>query len=75
MDLPRRAILWSLFSFDLGAELAHTLIIAAVATVVLLVGRRSAAASGRIAAGASLAVIAGGIYLFVTRVFFPGGMT
>lgn len=74
MDLPRPALLWSLFSFDLGAEAAHAVLISLMAAFVLVARRRGAAIADRLAIGGSLAVIAGGIYLFVTRVFFPAGM-
>lgn len=70
MALPKQAIVWSLFSFELGAELAHFLIIAAVATVAMLIRSRGGAAARRVTIAGSLIVIAGGVYLFVTRVFF-----
>jgi hydrogenase/urease accessory protein HupE len=74
MDLPARAFRWSLASFDIGVEVAQILTILTVGAAIAALRRRSpAAASGLVYVG-SAAVIVAGIYLFVQRVFFPGGI-
>jgi hypothetical protein len=75
MNLPNRAILWSLFSFDLGAALADLLIMTAVAAAVTLVRRRGEPTASRLLTIGSIGIIAGGVYFFVSRVFLQGGST
>jgi hypothetical protein len=72
--LPREALGWSLFSFNLGVEIGQLLIVTAVAGVLALVRQRNQAAARRLAFAGSLVVMAAGAYWFVERVFFPGGM-
>jgi hydrogenase/urease accessory protein HupE len=74
MDLPSRALGWSLFSFNLGVELGQLLVVAAVASLVAFVRARSEAAGRRLVVIGSVAVVAAGTFWFVQRVFFPGGM-
>src|SRR5262249_43389297 len=47
MDLPARALGWSLFSFNLGVEIGQLLIVVVVASAVAALGRRSEAAGRR----------------------------
>lgn len=74
MDLPARAFRWSLASFDVGVEVAQVLTIFAVGAAIAALSRRSPAAARRLVYVGSAVVIVAGIYLFVQRVFFPGGM-
>jgi len=72
--LPREALGWSLFSFNLGVEIGQLLIVLAVAGALAFVRQRNQAVAQRLAFAGSLVVIAAGAYWFVERVFFPGGM-
>jgi hydrogenase/urease accessory protein HupE len=74
MDLPARALGWSLFSFNLGVELGQLLVVIAAAAALAAVRRRSQAAGRRVALAGSVAVIAAGGYWFVERVFLSGGL-
>ena len=74
MDLPARALGWSLFSFNLGVEIGQLLVVVAVASALALLRRRSEAAGQRLAFAGSIVVIAAGTFWFIQRVFFPGGM-
>jgi hydrogenase/urease accessory protein HupE len=73
MDLPSRALGWSLFSFNLGVEFGQLLVVIAVATALAWLRSRSEVAGTRLAFAGSLVVIAAGAFWFVQRVFFPGG--
>ena len=72
--LPREALGWSLFSFNIGVEIGQLAIVVAVASVLGAVRRRSTAVAYRVAYAGSVVVIAAGTYWFVQRVFFPGGV-
>jgi len=72
--LPREALGWSLFSFNLGVEIGQLLIVFLVASVLSAIRRRSTALAYRVAYAGSVVVIAAGTYWFVQRVFFPGGV-
>jgi hydrogenase/urease accessory protein HupE len=74
MDLPRRALGWSLFSFNLGVELGQLLVVVTVASALAALRSRNEAAGRRLAVAGSLVVIAAGAFWFIQRVFFPGGM-
>jgi hydrogenase/urease accessory protein HupE len=74
MDLPARAFRWSLASFDIGVEVAQILIILTVGAAVAILRKRSPEASQRVIYVGSAVVIVAGVYLFVQRVFFPGGI-
>jgi len=69
--LPRAALGWSLFAFNLGVEIGQLLIVSVVAGALLIVRRNSPPLARRIALLGSIAVIAAGAYWFVQRVFFP----
>lgn len=73
MDLPARALGWSLFSFNIGVEIGQLLVVAAAAGALASVRRWSADASRRLAVAGSVAVIAAGAFWFVERVFLSGG--
>ncbi len=70
--LPRQALGWSLFSFNFGVEIGQILIVALVASALALVRGYSEALGRRVVFAGSIAVIGGGTYWFVQRVFFAG---
>jgi hypothetical protein len=70
--LPREALGWSLFSFNLGVEIGQLLVVLVVASLLMAVRRRSELIGSRVAMAGSVVVIAAGTYWFVQRVFFPG---
>ena len=72
--LPREALGWSLFSFNVGVEIGQLFIVLMVATALALVRRRSETVGMRLAFAGSLVVVAAGTYWFVQRVFFPAGI-
>jgi hydrogenase/urease accessory protein HupE len=74
MDLPARALGWSLFSFNVGVEIGQLLVVVAVASALALLRRRSEAAGRRLVLAGSVVVIAAGTFWFIQRVFFSGGM-
>jgi hydrogenase/urease accessory protein HupE len=71
MDLPRRALGWSLFSFNFGVEIGQLLVVVAVATALASLRSRSETAGQRVAFAGSVIVIAAGAFWFIQRVFFP----
>ena len=75
MDLPRRALGWSLFSFNVGVEIGQLAVVVPVAALLGLLRARSARLGRLVAVAGSLVVIAAGAYWFVRRVFFPGGVS
>lgn len=75
MDLPSRALGWSLFSFNVGVEIGQLLVVALVATALAVLRSRSEAAGRQLAFAGSIGVIAAGAFWFVQRVFFPGGLS
>jgi hypothetical protein len=68
--LPREALGWSLFSFNLGVEIGQLAVVLAVASLLAAVRRRSDVMGARVAIAGSVVVIAAGTYWFVQRVFF-----
>jgi hydrogenase/urease accessory protein HupE len=75
MDLPRQAMGWTLFSFNLGVEIGQVIVVALVASALLALRSRNEAASRKLAFAGSIGVMAAGAYWFVQRVFFSGGVT
>ena len=73
MDLPQRALGWSLFSFNVGVEIGQLLVVVAVASALAALRHRSEAAGRRLAVAGSLVVVVAGAFWFVQRVFFMGG--
>jgi hypothetical protein len=74
MDLPSRALGWSLFSFNLGVEIGQLLVVVAVASALAALRSRDEVVGRRLAFAGSLVVIAAGAFWFIQRVFFPGGI-
>jgi hydrogenase/urease accessory protein HupE len=68
--LPREALGWSLFSFNVGVEIGQLAIVIVVASLLSAIRRWNTAISYRVAYAGSLVVIAAGAYWFVQRVFF-----
>ncbi len=75
MDLPARALGWSLFSFNVGVEIGQLFVVVVVASALAALRRRSEWAGRTLALAGSLVVIAAGAFWFIERVFFPGGMS
>ena len=75
MDLPSRALGWSLFAFNLGVEAGQLLVVAVVAASLAAVRSRNEAAGRQLAFAGSVVVMAAGAFWFIERVFFPGGMS
>jgi hydrogenase/urease accessory protein HupE len=73
MDLPARALGWSLLSFNLGVEVGQLLVVVLVASTLAALRYRSEAAGRRLAFAGSLVVVVAGAFWFVQRVFFAGG--
>ena len=71
--LPREALGWSLFSFNLGVEIGQLAVVLAVASMLTAIRRRSELLGARVAIAGSVVVIAAGTYWFVQRVFFATG--
>jgi hydrogenase/urease accessory protein HupE len=69
--LPREALGWSLFSFNVGVEIGQLAIVLIVTAGLAAVRRYSVALRQRVAVAGSIVVIAAGTYWFVQRVFFP----
>jgi hypothetical protein len=67
--LPRAALGWSLFSFNLGVEIGQLIIVLVVAGSLVVLRQRNVRWSNRVAWGGSLGVIVAGLYWFVQRVF------
>ena len=74
MELPSRALGWTLFSFNVGVEIGQLLVVATVASALALLHARSEVVSRRLAFAGSIVVMAAGAFWFIQRVFFPGGI-
>ena len=72
--LPKAALGWSLFAFNLGVEIGQLMVVALVATAFAMVRARSEVAGRRLVFAGSIVVVAAGTFWFVQRVFFPGGI-
>jgi hydrogenase/urease accessory protein HupE len=75
MDLPSRALGWSLFSFNFGVEIGQMFVVILVASGLAALRARSEWAGRKVALAGSVLVIAAGAYWFVQRVFFPAGFS
>ncbi|MEO8499603.1 MAG: HupE/UreJ family protein [Vicinamibacteria bacterium] len=70
--LPRAALGWSLFAFNLGVEIGQLAIVVAVASSLAALATRSPRGGSRVARAGSILVILAGTFWFVQRTFFPG---
>jgi hydrogenase/urease accessory protein HupE len=70
MDLPPRALGWSLLSFNLGVEIGQLAVVIVVASILSAIRSKSPETGRRLAVAGSAVVIAAGTYWFVQRVFF-----
>jgi hydrogenase/urease accessory protein HupE len=70
MDLPRRALGWSLFSFNLGVEIGQLLVVLATALALAALRAHSERAGRRLAVAGSMVVVLAGSLWFVQRAFF-----
>ncbi|HEV2984158.1 MAG TPA: HupE/UreJ family protein [Vicinamibacterales bacterium] len=75
MDLPARALGWSLFSFNIGVEIGQLLVVVVVASALAALRSRSEVAGRQLAVAGSVVVMAAGAFWFIQRVFFPGGIS
>jgi len=73
MDLPSRALGWTLFGFNIGVELGQLAVVAVVASALAWVRSRSPVAGTRLAFVGSIIVMLVGAFWFVERVFYSGG--
>jgi len=74
MDLPSRALGWSLFSFNFGVEIGQLIVVLVTASIFAALRARSEAAGRRLVFAGSIFVMVAGTYWFVQRVFYPGGI-
>ena len=72
MELPSRALGWSLFSFNFGVEIGQLLVVVPVALAFAVIRSRGEWARRQLVYAGSIVVIAAGSFWFVQRVFFPG---
>jgi hydrogenase/urease accessory protein HupE len=70
MELPPRALGWSLLSFNLGVEAGQLLVVVPVASALAMIRARNARVGRLLAVGGSVFVIAAGAFWFVQRVWF-----
>lgn len=75
LDLPRPALGWSLLSFNVGVEIAQLIAVGILGSLLIAVHRRYPASAPRLASAASIIVVAIGVFWFIERVFFPGGLS
>jgi hydrogenase/urease accessory protein HupE len=75
MDLPRRALGWSLFSFNIGVEIGQLFVVVLVATAFTMLRAKSEWSRRHLALAGSIVVIVAGTFWFVQRVFFPAGLS
>ncbi len=69
MALPRAALGWSLFSFNVGVEVGQACIVLAVAPALVLLYRRNAIEAECVLAAAAFCVIFAGSFWFAQRLF------
>jgi hydrogenase/urease accessory protein HupE len=73
MDLPSRALGWTLFAFNVGVEVGQLVFVVTIASVFAWIRSRSETAGRRLAFAGSIIVMLAGAFWFVQRVFFSGG--
>jgi hydrogenase/urease accessory protein HupE len=75
LDVPPRALGWSILSVNIGMEIGQLLAAAVIAAALAALRSRSEAAGRQLAFAGSVVVIAAGAFWFIQRVFFPGGIS
>jgi hypothetical protein len=75
MDLPHRALGWSIASFGVGVEVAQLVVVGAVASGLAALLTRNPALHRRVVFAGSVLVMLGGAFWFIQRVFFSTGLT
>jgi hydrogenase/urease accessory protein HupE len=73
MDLPSRALGWTLFGFNVGVEIGQLFVVVVVASALAWIRARSQVVGTRLAFVGSIIVMLAGAFWFVQRVFFSGG--
>jgi len=68
MNLPRAALGWALFSFNLGVEVGQACIVLTVAPLLAFIHQRNALVGRRIVTASSVCVVLAGAFWFVERV-------
>ena len=68
--LPRQALGWSLFSFNLGVEIGQVCIVVIAASLLAMLQKRKPTMRQPVARIGSIIVILAGSYWFIQRVFF-----
>ena len=71
--LPRSALGWSLFAFNVGVEIGQLAIVVVVASSLAALSQRSPLWAIRAAYAGSVLVSVAGAFWFVQRTFFPAG--
>ena len=71
MELPRRALAWSLVSFNAGVEVGQLVVVVCVASALAALRARSERAGHLIAVAGSVVVVVAGSLWFVQRLLFP----
>ena len=74
MELPSRALGWSLFGFNAGVEIGQLVFVVIIASLFGWIRARSETAGRRLAFAGSIVVILAGAFWFLQRVFFSGGL-
>jgi hypothetical protein len=74
LDLPRAALNWSLVSFNVGVEIGQLIAVLVLGSLLIALHRRSPTLAPRVASAGSIIVVAIGVFWFIERVFFPGGV-
>ena len=73
MELPSRALGWTLFAFNVGVEIGQLVYVVLIASLFIWIRSRSETAGPRLAFAGSVIVMLAGAFWFVQRVFFAGG--
>ncbi|MEP7309885.1 MAG: HupE/UreJ family protein [Acidobacteriota bacterium] len=71
LDLPVRALRWSLVSFSTGLQIGQLVVVAAIGWLLGAVRSRSESLGRQVVFAGSLVVMAAGAFWFIRRVFFP----
>ncbi|MEO5741681.1 MAG: HupE/UreJ family protein, partial [Vicinamibacterales bacterium] len=74
MDLPSRALGWTLFAFNVGVEIGQLVFVVLIASLFVGIRSRSETAGRRLVLAGSVIVMLAGAFWFVQRVFFSGGV-